>query len=308
MDGRRGRLLTAPDRGPENEPRLEEETMRWTKALGLVALAAVSAAPHAAAQAPLAPRPKGTPTPPPTVPGYVATVEIKALAPGLKTHLEARIHLAEDLSRVEVVSPDFLLPAGAFLLHQAGERFYAIADPRAKTYFVMDSGALLDALEGSAGIVNSRYVASVQNTDEKKTIAGYPCRKSVVTVTYASSVPFENDRILVKGNNDIEVWHTSELVSAAAMDHLFFKFQRDKTGEVQKALAPRIGFPMEVRFVVTHGEGTRQAAVQPGSFEMKVTELKKAKDLDSELFRIPPAGYTQTGKSPIKAAAAGVAP
>ena len=282
--------------------------MRWTKALGPVVLAAFTAVPHAAAQAPLTPRPSGTPTPPPTVPGYVATVEIKALAPGLKTHLEARVYLAEDLSRVEVLSTDSILPAGVFLLHKAGERFYAIADPQAKTYFVMDSGTLLDALEGAAGIVNSRYVASVRNTDEKRTIAGYPCRKSIVSVTYASSVPFENDRILVKGNNDIEVWHTDALVSKAALDHLFFKFQRDKTGEVQKVLAPRIGFPMEVRFVVTHGEGTRQGAVQPGSFEMKVTELKKEKDLDSELFRIPPAGYKQTGKSPIKGAAAGVAP
>jgi hypothetical protein len=48
--------------------------------------------------------------------------------------------------------------------------------------------------------------------------------------------------------------------------------------------------------------------VQPGSFEMRVTELEKEKDLDSELFRIPPAGYTQTGKSPIKGAAASVSP
>ena len=297
--------------------------MRWTKALSLTAVLAWTAAPHASAQAP---HPSGAPTPPPTVPGYVATVEIKALAPELKqagaaadtraivteartgTHVQARIYLAEDLSRVEVLSPDFILPAGTFLEHQAGERFYAVADPRAKTYFVMDAGVLLDALEGAAGIVNTRYVASVRHTDEKKAIAGFPCRKSVVTVTYASSVPFENDRILVKGKNDIEVWHTGELVSKAAMDHLFFKFQRDKTGEVQKLLAPQIGFPMEVRFVVTHGEGTRQAAVQPGSFEMKVTELKKEKDLDSELFRIPPAGYQQTGKSPIKGAAASVAP
>src|SRR5439155_16240338 len=99
-----------------------------------------------------------------------------ALAPELKTHLEARVYLAEDLSRVEELSTDSILPAGVFLLHQAGERFYAIADPRAKTYFVMDSGTLLDALEGAAGIVNSRYVASVRNTDEKNTIAVFPCR------------------------------------------------------------------------------------------------------------------------------------
>jgi hypothetical protein len=261
------------------------------------------------------------------VAGYVATVEIKALAPELAqpkaaaetralvteartgTHLQAKVFLAEDLSRVEILSPDFILPAGAFLQHQAGQRFYSVADPQGKTYFVMDAGALLDALEGAAGIVNTKYVASVRHTDEKRTIAGYPCRKSVVSVTYASSVPFENDRILVKGRNDIEVWHTSELDSQAALDHLFFKFQRDKTGEVQKLVAPQIGFPMEVRFVVTHGEGARAvSALQPGSFEMKVTELKKEKDLDSELFRIPPAGYQQTGKSPIKGAAASVAP
>jgi len=291
--------------------------MRWTR--GLIALAAAVMPGHAAAQAP---RPSGTPTPPPTVAGYVATVEIHALAPELKagaagaaetralvaetrsgTHLQARVYLAEDLSRVEILSPDFILPAGTFLQHQAGERFYSVADPQAKTYFVMNSGTLLDALEGAAGIVNSKYEAGVQATQEKKTIAGFPCRKSIVTVTYASSVPFENDRILVKGKNDIEVWHTDELVSRAALDHLFFKFQRDKTGEVQKQIAPQIGFPMEVRFVVTHGEGARQAAVQPGSFEMKVTELKKEKDLDSELFRIPPKGYKETGKSPIKGGA-----
>jgi hypothetical protein len=281
--------------------------MRWTKALCWTALAAWAAAPHALAQAP---RPSGTPTPPPTVPGYVATVEVAALAPGAsaRTRLDARVHLAEDLSRVEVLSRDFILPAGTILLHKAGERFYAVADPQAKTYFAMDAGVLLDALEGAAGIVNSKYVAEVRDTDEKKTIAGHRARKSIVTVTYASSVPFENDRILVKARNEIEVWHTSELVSEAALDHFFFKFQRDKTGDVKKVIAPRIGFPLEVRFVVTQGEGARATAVQPGSFEMKVTEVKTEKALDSELFRIPPAGYKETGKSPLKGAGAAVAP
>jgi len=197
------------------------------------------------------------------------------------------------------VSTDFILPAGTFLLHQAGERFYAIADPRAKTYLVMDSEALLSALEGAAGIVDTQYQARVRHTDEKRAIAGYDCRKSIVTVTYARSIPFENDRVLVNRKNDVEVWHTEKLVSSAALDHLFFKFQRDKTGEVKKAVAPQIGFPMEVRFVVTQGEGTRKApTVQPGSFEMKISEVKKEADLDSELFRIPPAGYRQTEKNP----------
>ena len=58
-------------------------------------------------------------------------------------------------------------------------------------------------------------------------------------MTYVTSMPLENDRILVQQKNDIEVWHTSGLSSAAAMDHFFFKFQRDKTGEVRKTLARR---------------------------------------------------------------------
>jgi len=89
--------LTALDRGPENERAVEEGRMRWTKALGLTALAAWGAAPHAGAQAP---RPSGSPSIPPTVPGYAVTLEIRALAPELKapTHLAARVYLAEDLS------------------------------------------------------------------------------------------------------------------------------------------------------------------------------------------------------------------
>ncbi len=43
-------------------------------------------------------------------------------------------------------------------------------------------------------------------------IAGLPARKSIVTVNYVTSMPLENDRILVQQKNDIEIWHTSGLV------------------------------------------------------------------------------------------------
>jgi hypothetical protein len=183
-------------------------------------------------------------------------------------------------------------------MHKAGEQFYAIADPKAKTYLVMDSETLLNALEGGAGIVNSEYQAKVQHTEERKTIAGYPARKSIVTVTYVSSVPFENDRILVQQKNDIEVWHTSSLVSRAATDHFFFKFQRDKTGQVHKAVSTELGFPLEVHLVTTQGTGRKAAAPQAGAIHMLVTEVKQEPRLDSELFRIPPAGYKRVEKLP----------
>ena len=131
-------------------------------------------------------------------------------------------------------------------MHKAGDKFYVIADPKAQTYVVMDSQALLEALEGSGGVVNTQYEARVQHTDQKKIIAGVSCRRSVVVVTYVSSIPLENDRVSVQQKNEIEVWHTSELVSSAALDHFFFKFQQDKTGVVQKTVSSEIGFPMEV--------------------------------------------------------------
>ena len=123
-------------------------------------------------------------------------------------------------------------------------------------------------------------------------------------MTYVSSVPFENDRVLVQQKNDITVWHTSGLVSSAATDHFFFKFQRDKTGQVQKVVSTEIGFPMEVDIVVTQGAGKKTGTAQPGSLHMAVTEAKKEPKLDGELFRIPPAGYRRIEKNPYFAAGA----
>jgi hypothetical protein len=294
-----------------------------------VALAAVATAWAAVASAqtshtPRSPRPEAPsasgltaspgPVAPVTVPGYVATFEIRATAPGLETSpsaapeaqvltsrlkgvstLVSRVWLAQDLSRQEVLSTDSVLPAGTLILHKAGDKFYVIADPKAQTYVVMDSQALLDALEGSGGVVQTQYEARVHHTDERKVIAGVPCRKSIVVVTYVTSIPLENDRVSVQQKNEIEVWHTPELVSSAALDHFFFKFQQDKTGVVQKTVSSEIGFPMEVNMVVTQGTGKKSGA--PGTLHMAVTEVGRASRLDAALFSIPPAGYRRTDKN-----------
>ena len=283
--------------------------MTWTPAV-VLALATLTSS--VAAQGP------GPAAKPQPVQAYIVTVEIEATAPEMKTpakaapeaeavmgklksasKLQSRFTLSQDLSRQEILSTDFLLPAGTMVQHKAGDKLYVIADSKTKTYAVMDSAAILNALEGGAGIENSQYQVKVQHIPEKKTIAGLECRKSVVTVTYISSIPLENDRVLVQQKNDVVVWHTSQLVSSAAMDHLFFKFQRDKTGACQKVLATELGFPMEVSFTVTQaGSGAKAAQVQPGSFHMLVTEAK-AEKMDPASFQIPPAGYQRVEKNPF---------
>lgn len=291
-------------------------------ARSFVVVAASAWALSAAAQAP-SPSPRtgftSAPETPADVPGYVATVTIEAIARDLRpsaatsaeakamlgalqapTSLVSRFYLAQDLSRQEIISTDFALPAGTIVLHRAGDKAYVIADPAAKTYAIMDAETLLSALEGGAGIVDTQYSAKVVHTDEKKVISGYPARKSIVTVSYVTSMPLENDRILVQQKNDIEVWHTSGFSSAAATDHFFFKFQRDKTGEVRRAVAQEIGFPLDVKMVVTQdGKGPRAGTAQPGSLRAVVTELKKEAKLDSSLFRIPPAGYRRVDRLPF---------
>ena len=297
-------------------------------ARSLMVVAASALAVSAAAQAPAAsarPGLGGTPETPPDVPGYIATVTIEAIARDLRptgatspeaqamlgalktpTSLVSRFYLAQELSRQEIISTDFALPAGTIVLHRAGDKAYVVADPSTKTYAVMDAETLLSALEGGAGIVDSQYSAKVVHTEEKKVISGFPARKSIVTVNYVTSMPLENDRILVQQKNDIEIWHTSGFSSAAAMDHFFFKFQRDKTNVVRKALAQDIGFPMEVNFVITQaGSGKKSQTAQPGSFHMLVTDVKLDKKLDSALFFIPPPDYRRLDRSPYFAAAPG---
>lgn len=299
--------------------------MRCARRRFLAVAAATLSASSVIAQVPAAsPRP-GMPAlePPADVAGYIATVQVQALARDLKptgttapeaqamlgtlkssTAVLSRFYLAQDLSRQEILSTDFVLPAGTVLLHRAGDKAYVIADPETKTYAVMDAEALLAALEGGAGIVNSQYQAKVVHTDEKKVIAGLQARKSVVTVSYVTSMPLENDRILIQQKNDIEIWHTSGLSSAAAMDHFFFKFQRDKTGEVRKTLTAEIGFPLEVKFVVTQaGTGAKAGTVQPGSLHATVNDLQKEARLDASLLRIPPAGYKRVDRLPYFGAA-----
>jgi hypothetical protein len=229
-----------------------------------------------------------------------AAPEARALMASMRgpANLKSRVWISQDLSRQEILSTDFVLPAGTLVLHKAGDKFYVIADPKAQTYVVMDSQALLEALEGSGGVINTQYEAKVEPTADRKTIAGVSCRKSIVVVTYVSSIPLENDRVAVQQKNDMEVWHTFDIVSAAVFDHFFFKFQRDKTGTVQKLLATELGFPMEVSLIVTQGTGRKAGAPQPGSLHARVIEVKKEKELDSELLRIPPAGYRRVEKSP----------
>lgn len=278
----------------------------------MAALLLAAAAPLAFAQ----------PSKPELIEGYVVTADIEALAPAMKapgkaapealalmgalhntSRLSSRFFLAQDLSRQEILSTDFILPAGSLVQHKGGDRFYVIADPRAKSYVIMDASELLTALEGGAGIVNSQYSARVVHTDQRRDIAGYPCKKSIVTVTYASAIPFENDRLLVQQQNDIEVWHTSNLMSSSVMDHFFFRFQQDKTGTCRKVVGQEIGFPMEVRFVITQQGAKKSDVIQPGSFHLLVSDVKVEKKLDAALFTLPPPGYRKFEKNPYFAAA-----
>jgi hypothetical protein len=319
----------SPPAAPQNGRARQEVSMRTVRVALMAAVAAFVATALSAqtSHAPRSPRPdpSGSPTATPPaavatpapVEGLVLTLDVRATAPALKagpgaapeaqvmasrlkgtSSLTSRVWLAQDLSRQEVLSTDFVLPAGTLVMHKAGDKFYVIADPRAKSYVVMDSQALLDALEGSAGVLNTQYEARVSHTDDRKTIAGLPCRKSYLEVTYVSSIPFENSRVAVQQKNEIEVWHTSSLVSSAALDHFFFKYQQDKTGVVQRTVSTEIGFPMEVSLVVTQGTGKKSEAPAPGSLHLAVTEVKKEPRLDPELFRIPPAGFRRTDKNP----------
>jgi hypothetical protein len=283
------------------------------------------------AGAPPAPRvtathaPTPTPTPVPTVEGYTGVLEMDASVPALrdggssapeaqalvgrlrdKSRLEARLFLAQDLSRLEILSTDFVLPAGTVVLHQAGARFYVIADPESRTWVKMDAGNILNALEGGLGVVNTEYKAKLEHSMERRQVGGLDCRKSILSVTYASAIPFESESILVQQKNDIEIWHTSALASAALLDHFFFKFDRDKSGAVHKLASAELGFPVEMTMTVSAGAADRKAA--GGTLRMSVRDIRREKKLDAELFRLPPAGYRQLERSPYFKAAALPAP
>jgi hypothetical protein len=260
--------------------------------------------------------PAGLAGAPQMVKAYMVTAEIEAVAPEMSASptsspevmallaklqsqpkFSSRFYLSGSISRQEILSEDFVLPKGMLVMHKAGNQHYAIVDQDQKTFLPMDAETVLAALEGGAGVENSQYEANVKHSAEKKEIAGLECRKSVVTVSHVSSIPFENDRVFVQVKNDIEVWHTTRIPSSAALEHLFFRFHRDKSGTVRQVLADEIGFPMEVNLVTTQGKGQKASPGQPGSFHMVVTEVTQG-TFEADDFRIPPKGYTRIAKNP----------
>ena len=280
---------------------------------------AVTSGAATTAPRPAAPAVTAAPTRPPvpkTVDGYVGTLEMETSVSGMKeggstgpeaqaflgqlrdkARLQTKIYLAQDLSRQEVVSTDFILPSGTVILHEAGAKFYCIADPKAQTYSVIDAEGIMKALEGGIGITNSEYSAKVTHTTEKKMVGNVSCRRSLVRVSYVSSIPFENDSLLVQQTNEIEVWHTPQYVSSALLDHFFFKFQRDRTGTVQKVVSSELGFPMELSMSIAQGSGNK--ATPAGALKITMSDVHLEKKLPSEAFQIPPAGYRKVERSPF---------
>ncbi len=251
-----------------------------------------------------------------TVDGFVLTAQIKALtppgqaAPGAAPEVRAlaaglarvaqitvKAQLAKASSRIEIVSPGFALPPGTLVMHEAGQRSYVLANPKDRTFVVMDAEALVNAVEGTMGVVDNEYQARVQHLRETKLIAGHLCSRSKLIVTYASSIPFESDRILVQQKNEVEIWHTPSGVAVAALDHLFFKFRGDRTGQVQKVVGQELGFPLEITFVGTPAAAGAKATAQPGSFHMVVTDIQ-ADRLEPALFTIPPEGFRRLERNP----------
>jgi hypothetical protein len=261
------------------------------------------------------------------VAGYVGVLDIEASLPALaadgaappeaqsilgrlkdKAQLKTKIYLSREILRQEVLSTDSVLPAGTVILHEAGARFYVVADPKEKTFIVTEADALLNALEGGLGIVNTEYQATIKHTLEKKPCGAFNCRKSVVTVKYASAIPFENDKIYVQQANDVEVWHTPDLVSSALLDQFFFKFDRDRTQTVQKLVKTELAFPMEMTLTIQPPPTAKKATTPGGTVRMVVSELRADKKLEAELFRLPPAGYKRLDRNPYFKGAVAAAP
>lgn len=291
----------------------------------LVALGAMALAGAARGQAPTpAPTPrKRKPLPPsltggpPRVEADVVTVEIEATARETRAEaaggsaeaawlieklrdavrLSSRFTLSDEVSIQEILSTDFLLPAGTKVYHKRGDDQFLLADPQQKTYYPMGIPSLMAALEGGAGIVNSQYEARVEHSQEKQKLVGLECRRSTVNISYASAVPLENDQVFIQRRVAMTVWHTFEIPGSAFVEHVFFQYQSDAAKRVRNTLLSELGFPMQIDFVLSR-EGAKGRKEEPGSLRLRVTEAQVQVALEPELFKLPPAGFRRLDRNP----------
>lgn len=158
-------------------------------------------------------------------------------------------------------------------------------DPAAKTYSVTDMesmGAMPEMEDGEAKEMMAGFMKQMVNavqvvpTDEKKTIAGYACRKYLVNIMGTSGEYWISKD--VPGYADIQ----------AASKNAAKAFESNpilKQSNIMAIMADLDGFPVETDLRVMGGRIT--------------TTLQKieARALDPKLFQAP-AGYTQVKPGP----------
>jgi hypothetical protein len=230
-----------------------------------------------------------------------ADPETKALVDNMRSRpqLSSRVVVFGNVSRQEILSGTFVLPRGAAVLHKVGETTYTVTMPEpAKTYAVLDANTMLQAIEGGLGVDAKGFDVKIEHTAETKLVGGLKCKLSRVQVTWTSMVPFEHDRLPVPQQHDVEVWHTTELPAASAIEHIFLVYRRDATGNVIRRLAAELGFPMDVTLRTTQGKGAK-ARTAPGALRLIVRDVDRDPRPDFTKLELPPPGHTKTESVPF---------
>ena len=222
------------------------------------------------------------------------TYDFRSVTGGIAEQSIAGSVQAEGSSmRIDFTSGDgMLFTTGSYALSTGGSKLTVI-DPSAKTYYDLDTDALLGGADALLGQFGGAVKFEVKDPKVKVTgggaggtIAGFPAQKSRVDSSYAMVIDAFGQKIDIAMEMGTDVWWTDKL-PAEAMTFLQMRSFRTGVEAVDKMLAAQTsavkGFPLKqvtTTKIVMNGNPMTTTATS------EVTNVRQGK-VDATVFAKP---------------------
>lgn len=214
------------------------------------------------------------------------TYEFESVTSGLTAQKVSGTVKAEGSAlRMELARGDgILFQDGAVVLSTDGGKTLTVADPRAKTFYIID---IADVLGGADSMI-AQFGALVSVRDPKVSVrhggaagklAGYPVRKSSVESTYLIDVKAIGEKLPIRMRLTTDVWWTDRL-GPEFTNFLQMRGLRTGIDAVDKVLASQTaaiqGFPLKqiTRTEVTMNRNTMRSTSTSTVSGLRTTPIK----------------------------------
>lgn len=203
--------------------------------------------------------------------------------------------VADDRGKMVFKTENFYIPVGTELRYNPAHKRYVLADAGKKTYWAMTGSEIGNLLEGGPTMTRDNYTITIQDTEEKETIAGVESVRSDAEIGFDWKVKTKSGDKTGKVKVKLSIWHSADEKLKAPwggmmVDFLTVPFQDEKGQKVVDELKSKVKFPVKWAMeVINEGQTKEKGEGHPKL--VTVAQKLEVKEVAKAGLASPPAGF-----------------